>query len=142
MNRSLFMLTAMLGGMWITSETHAQFIPGSRSVGRSTENYLYNRPSVSPYISLTTRDASIGLPNYYTRVRPQLQARQQQQTQQRQTQQMQRELANIQSQIRNTQQRQNSQIITGRMGWSARGMPRFGSTLNYYPGMRMIQRNR
>lgn len=104
------------------------------SISRNTENFLYNRPTVSPYLNLTRRDSQIGLPSYYTQVRPQIERRERDQQQLVQSRRTQQELASIRNSFRQQQQQQNGQVSTGRFGWSSRGMPRHGSTLNYYPG--------
>ncbi|MCA9215346.1 MAG: hypothetical protein KDB27_19910 [Planctomycetales bacterium] len=113
-------------------------IAGSRS---ATQNFLYNRPTVSPYLNLTRQDSvQTGLPSYYTQVRPQIERREQDQQQAIQNRQMQRQLASIRNDFRQQQQQQGGQMSTGRFGWSSRGMPRHGSTLNYYPGFYAVRR--
>jgi hypothetical protein len=99
-----------------------------------TENLLYNRPTVSPYLNLTRQSSQQGLPNYHSMVLPEINRRQEDQQQQVQTQRIQQELSSIRNDFRQQQQQQNGQVSTGRFGWSSRGMPRHGSTLNYYPG--------
>ena len=133
---AILSVSALVVVLGMQENAHAQFGRGSRSVGRTTQNFLYNRPTVSPYLNLTTRDASNGLPNYFTMVRPQLDRRQQDVAQQRQNASVQRQLSQVQNQVRETQQQQAGSVLTGRMGWSSRGMPRFGNTLNFYPASR------
>jgi hypothetical protein len=143
MNRSIPLLCIAasflaLGGK---NEASAQaFVPRGGSSYNMTRNFLYNRPTVSPYLNLTTRDAVAGLPNYFTMVRPQVEMREQESMRQRQSAQMQQQLNQVQDQVRNSQQQAAGMMLTGQMGWSARGMPRFGSHMSYYPGFRAIGR--
>lgn len=120
---------------------NAQFA-SSRSMYQATRNYLYNRPTVSPYVNLTTRDSSVGLSNYFTLVRPQVEAQQQQVAMRQQQVQIQREISEVQNQVRQSQEQNQGMSITGQMGWSSRGYPRFGMYLSYYPGMNQIPRRR
>jgi hypothetical protein len=137
MNASKFLMIALSCiFVFFAHEASAQ-IPGSSS---SISNYLYNRPTVSPYLNLTRRDNQYGMPTYYTQVRPQIERREQEQQQALQTRQMQQELASIRNNFRQSQLEQNGQMTTGKFGWSSRGMPRHGSTLNYYPGFYAIRR--
>ena len=125
----------------MASDAHAQYSSGnSRSMYNATRNFLYNRPTVSPYVQLGTNQGTAALPNYHTLVRPQIEQQQEQIAQQRQSAQLQQQVSQIQDQYRQQQSQQASQMITGRMGWSTRGLPRFGSTLNYYPGFYRIPR--
>jgi hypothetical protein len=101
---------------------------------------MYNRPTVSPYLNLTTRDATVGMPNYFTMVRPQVEAREEEVARQRQTAQMQAQLEAVESQVRENQQVAAAQMLTGRVGWSSRGYPRFGAYMSYYPGFQRIAR--
>jgi hypothetical protein len=138
LNRTLMSSTALAAAI-VLSASHqpacAQFDSiSSRSVANATRNFLYNRPTVSPYLNLTTRDSTIGLSNYFTLVRPMIEQRENETMRQRQTAQMQAQLDNVQSQIRQGEQQAAGMILTGQMGWSSRGFPRFGSHLNYYPG--------
>ena len=100
----------------------------------SARSFLYNRPSVSPYVNLATRDSSFGLPNYFTLVRPQVEQREAEMARQHRAMQMQKQITQIQDQVRQSQANDLNAMTTGKVGWSGRGMPRFGSTLNYYPG--------
>ena len=127
-------LFCTLDAKTVHAQTSFQNFNSMRSAGRATQNYLYNRPTVSPYLNLTRRDSQVGLPSYYTQVRPQLERRQQDQMQQRQAQQTQRELASLRNNFRQQQNQGGQPLTTGKFGWSSRGMPRHGSTLNYYPG--------
>jgi hypothetical protein len=113
--------------------------PGT-SVRARTRSFLYNRPTVSPYLNLTTQNPSSGLSNYFTMVRPQVEAREEAMARQRQATQMQAQLDQVQNQVRENQQ-QAGTVLTGQMGWSSRGYPRFGSHLNFYPGFMRIPRN-
>ncbi len=59
---------------------------------RRTQNSLYNRPTVSPYLNLLQPQGG-GLPNYQTLVRPALEQRRQNQDTQRQISQLQSTVA-------------------------------------------------
>lgn len=134
MNRSAGFLLALGCFAFLNSEVHAQFTgQTARNMRTATQNFLYNRPSVSPYVNLASRSSTFGLPNYHTFVRPRIEAEQEQLAQRRQTAELQQELSSVRNQFRQSQMQASSQMTTGRPGWSARGMPRFGSTLNYYP---------
>lgn len=138
--RLLFVLAFAGIALGTAGDASAQFSGGNASVFNMTRNYLYNRPTVSPYLQLTTRDASVGMPNYFTQVRPQLEARENEVRMQRQSAAMQRQLNQVQDQMRASQQQASGQMFTGQLGWSARGLPRFGSHMSYYPGFRAIGR--
>ena len=141
--KSLMMAAAVLLLVGITSEqSMAQFTSGRAGVATATRNFIANRPTVSPYVQLGARNTGAGMPNYHTLVRPQIERRQQEAQQRRQTAQIQSDLSNIRGQFQRSQAQAASQMTTGKVGWSARGFPRFGSTLNYYPGFRMIPRRR
>ena len=132
---TLAMLMALVGSQAV----HAQYTGNaSRNIRNATRNFVYNRPTVSPYVNLATPNNSVGLSNYFTYVRPQLEQQEQAIAQQRQSAQMQQQLNQVQDQVRETQQQSASMMLTGRMGWSARGMPRFGTTMSYYPGFQRI----
>lgn len=105
-----------------------------------TRNFLYNRPTVSPYLNLTSRDSGFGLPNYYTQVRPRIEQEQENIAAQRRSAAMQQQLNQVQDQVRQSQQEAANFLITGRVGWSSRGLPRFGSYLSFYPGFQQIPR--
>lgn len=117
----------------------AQYTGGSaRSLRSATRNYVYNRSTVSPYVNLASPNNSYGLSNYFTVVQPMIERQQQQGAQTRQMAQMQQQISQVQDQVRQQQQQSNSMMVTGRMGWSTRGMPRTGSYLSYYPGFQRI----
>ncbi|MDZ4779664.1 MAG: hypothetical protein SGJ19_05380 [Planctomycetia bacterium] len=59
---------------------------------RRTQNSLYNRPTVSPYLNLLQPQGG-GLPNYQTLVRPAVEQRRQNQDTQRQISQLQSSVA-------------------------------------------------
>ena len=111
-----------------------------RNARSATRNYLYNRPTVSPYLNLTSRDSGWGLPNYYTQVRPRLEQEEQNIAAQRRSAAMQQQLNQVQDQVHQSQQQAADYLITGRVGWSSRGLPRFGSYLSFYPGFQVIPR--
>ena len=130
------LLTCMAAGSASAQYTgqNARYIRGA------TRNFLYNRPTVSPYLNLTTRDNYNGMPAYYTLVRPELEQRERQAAQQREAAQMQTQLNRVQQQAAQTQSQMADMMMTGRIGWSSRGMPRFGTYLNFYPGFQRIPR--
>lgn len=125
------------------NSAHAQYSGSAvRSMRFATNNYLYNRPTVSPYLNLTYRNSSYGLSNYFTQVRPRVEAQQRQQSQQRTETQMraQAQMNQVQEQMRQGAQQAASMVTTGRVGWSSRGYPRYGAYLSFYPGMNRIPR--
>ena len=124
-----------------SGEAQSQNYGAGRNVSRATQSYLYNRSTVSPYVNLATPDSSAGLSNYFTMVRPQIENQQESQMQQRQAAQMQQQLSQVQDQVRQQQQQTANTVITGRVGWSTRGMPRTGVYLSYYPGFQRIPRH-
>jgi len=62
------------------------------NAARRTQNMLYNRPTVSPYLNLLQPQGG-GLPNYQTLVRPQIEQRRQNLDTQRQISQLQSTVA-------------------------------------------------
>ena len=106
----------------------------------ATRNFLYNRPTVSPYLNLTTRDSNYGMSNYFTLVRPEVERREQEMAQRQQAARMQTQLNQVQQQAAQTQSQMTDMMLTGRVGWSSRGMPRFGSYLSFYPGFQRVPR--
>ena len=127
---------ALVAGFQQSAE--AQYKGGSNAY-TATRNFLYNRPTVSPYLNLTSRSSN-GISNYHTMVRPQLDQEQTNLRRQQQANRQQQEMGQIQSQFRQSQSQAAQMMITGRVGWSSRGMPRHGSYLNFYPGMHRIGR--
>jgi hypothetical protein len=143
MNRNLLASCAFFAALTLSLQTEvfAQYSGASaRSVRNATRNYLWNRPTVSPYVNLASRDSQFGLSNYFTLVRPQVEAREEAMARQRQTAEMQSQLDQVQNQVRQSQQDAAGMLITGQNGWSARGYPRFGTFLNFYPGFQRIPR--
>lgn len=143
MNRtfSLAFVAACISLASFAEDASAQYSGrNARSISSATRNMLFNRPSVSPYVNLATRSASGGLPNYHTYVRPQLEQQQQQVAQQQRSAQVQRQISDIQNSYRQQQAQVQGQLTTGKVGWSSRGFPRFGTTLNYYPGFSAARR--
>lgn len=104
---------------------YAQFNPvGNVNVAYSINSYLYNRPTVSPYLNLTRTDTGQIQPNYHALVRPQLEMRQQQAAQSAHIQKLNRGVEQIQSQqIRSEKERQ---LATGHPS-------RFFTYLHFYP---------
>ncbi len=140
MNRRLFFAAVVGFGLFGLAEMgHAQM--GGASVRNRTRNFLFNRPTVSPYLNLATRGTG-GMSNYHTLVRPQVERQQQDAERSRQTVRMQQQLNRVQNEFRQSQQQTTGMMLTGRYGWSSRGMPRHGSTLNYFPGFGAIPRRR
>jgi hypothetical protein len=143
LNQTLLSSAVLAAGLVLLAghhPAHAQFSSQSaRSIRNATRNYLYNRPTVSPYLNLTTRDANVGMPNYFTMVRPQIEQRENEVMRQRQSAQMQAQIDQVQAQVRESQQQAAGMMLTGRVGWSARGYPRFGTHLNYYPGFQRLR---
>ena len=138
---SKFVLIFAVASILIASaqeSAHAQYT-GGRNTRNATRNFLYNRPTVSPYLNLTSRNSN-GLSNYHTLVRPQLDQEQVNVQRQQQATRQQQELGEIQNQFRQSQNQAASMMITGRVGWSSRGLPRHGTYLNFYPGFQRIPR--
>lgn len=137
--RFLFIAAVGLGLLTFAETAEAQTSLGSVSVRNRTRDFLFNRPTVSPYLNLATRGTS-GMSNYHTLVRPQIERQQQDVVQRQQTTRMQQQLNAVQNEFRQSQQQASGMMLTGRYGWSSRGMPRHGSTLNYFPGFQAIPR--
>jgi hypothetical protein len=91
-------------------------------------------------VNLASRGSQTGLPNYYTMVRPQIEQQQENIAQQRRTAQLQDQVNRAQQQAMQSQNQMSGYMITGRVGWSSRGFPRFGSYLNFYPGFQRMPR--
>ena len=123
---------------FLADAANAQYTSGT-NVRNATRNFLYNRPTVSPYLNLTSRN-STGMSNYHTLVRPQLDQEQVNMQRQAQATRQQQELNQIQSEFRQSQTQNAGMMVTGRMGWSSRGYPRHGIYLNFFPGMNRIGR--
>jgi hypothetical protein len=134
-------VAGILTWLALASTSQAQYHGGMTSIYRATQNYLYNRPTVSPYVNLATRDPSYGLSNYFTMVRPRLEHDEEQLVQRQQNARVQQQLSQIQTQVQQ-QQQQMGLPTTGQMGWSQRGYPRTQTYLHYYPGMQQIGRRR
>jgi hypothetical protein len=84
-----------------TKSSFAQQETGLRYASRrSTERFLYNRPTVSPYLQLTNANSGFGLPNYFAYVRPALEARQAAQQQEQSIQALSTQLNSVQRDIR------------------------------------------
>ena len=107
----------------------AQAQLGSPSGFRSIQQRVLNRPTVSPYLSLLSRDnQQAGLPTYFTRVRPQLEAQRRAQEQDRQNDQLQRLQRQVSQTRRQITQAQRNQ------GVFPTGHPtRFSNHSHYYP---------
>ena len=126
----------MLG--FLTDAANAQFTSGS-NVRTATRNFLYNRPTVSPYLNLTSRNSN-GLSNYHTLVRPQLDQEQVNMQRQAQATRQQQELNQMQTEFRQSQTQNAGMMVTGRMGWSSRGYTRHRIYLKYLHGLHRIPR--
>ncbi len=135
--RILFFAVVGVGLLGPVESVFGQSSLTSTSVRNRTRNFLFNRPTVSPYVNLASRNTS-AMPNYHTLVRPQIEAQQKSVKRQRKTAEIQQQLNIVQNEFRQSQQQANRMMSTGRYGWSSRGMPRFGSTLNYFPGFQRI----
>ena len=137
----LMFIAAGFCALGTPSPASAQYSGSSaRNIRSATRNFLYNRPTVSPYVNLATRSSYNGMPNYFTLVRPQIEQRQQQMAQQQESRRMQTQINQVQQQAAQTQSQMSSMMLTGRVGWSSRGYPRFGTYLNFYPGFQQIRR--
>lgn len=97
---------------------------GNPSTANSLNNYLYNRPTVSPYLNLTRTDTGNFMPNYHTLVRPQVDQRNAQAAQS----------AHLESLNRRVQKIQQEQMQMMREQKLMTGHPvRFNSYLHFYP---------
>ena len=109
----------------------AQFVPFvpefRNNIAFSIDNYLYNRPTVSPYLNLSRTNSGSFLPNYHALVRPELQRREQAARQTAHIARNARQLQQVQRDLRQTQDRQR------RMGLVTGHPTRFMSYLHYYP---------
>jgi len=124
--RSLPLIPALLLVWGGNSESaYAQFVPvGNISVANSINNFLYNRPTISPYLNLTRTDTGFLTTNYHAIVRPELERRQQQAFQTAHLQSLNRRVEQIQNEkVRNQRDRE---LTTGHQ-------TRFFSYLHYYP---------
>ena len=106
---------------------YAQFIPtGNVNVSNSINNFLYNRPTLSPYLNLTRTDTGQIQPNYHALVRPELQRRQQQAAQTAQIRQLNRSAEQFQGSQMRSQRDRDRQLATGHP-------TRFFTYLHFYP---------
>ena len=104
-----------------TQFAHSQVAMGGFVAARDR---VFNSPSVSPYLSLLSQDDSYGVPNYFTRVKPRLEAEQRSQRQQMQ-------LNRVQSQVSRTRRELNRSQSSE--GMFPTGHPtRFGNYSHYY----------
>jgi hypothetical protein len=127
---------------WIATDSVSAQYSGSqaRFLRQATRNYLWNRPTVSPYLNLVGRDGYSGMPNYQRLVLPEIQRRERDASRDRQTARMQTQINQVQTQAARAQSDVANMMLTGRVGWSVRGYPRFGTYLNFYPGFQRLPR--
>ncbi len=102
----------------------AQFRMGAtEGSGGAVQRYIFDRPTVSPYLNLVRdSNSSSGLPNYQTLVRPALEQRQRNIQQQRQINRLQTDL--------NTTRRA---FTRAKEGFQTGHPTRFMTYLHYYP---------
>ena len=93
---------------------------------RSQHQSIFNRPTVSPYLSLLSQDGRGGLPTYFTRVKPMLEAREGHDRQQNQISRMQQQITSVQQAV--APQRRDGVAITGHP-------TRFMNMIHYYPSL-------
>lgn len=121
-------LAGLVAGVFWTGSADAQLLfegQRARSTTSATLNWLYNRPTVSPYVNLTRTDnLSRGAMNYQTRVRPRLEAERQNQMRQAASRR-----AEMQQAVSSLQSRTVSQPASGTRGRD----PRFGMTPTGHP---------
>jgi len=84
-------------------------------------NNVMNRPTVSPYLQLTRRNAN-GVSNYHTQVRPQLEARSARRQQDASISQLRQQISRVQNRQRRTQTQ----------GFATGHPTRFMNYLHYY----------
>ncbi len=94
---------------------------------QSLRSRIPSTPTVSPYLSLLANQQT-GLPTYFTRVRPQLEAQRRAREQDRQNDQLQR----LQSQV-NTVRRDLTQSQQNTGGFPTGHATRFANDSHYYP---------
>ena len=97
-------------------------------------NYILNRPTVSPYLNLVRRDGFGGVTNYQTLVRPQLEQREFARQQQAQ-------ILRVEQQVAAQRQRSFAPVPTQRAARTfSTGHPtQFQNTGNYYPGLNLVR---
>ena len=73
MSRAIIAAVPLALGIVLASTqfAHSQVAMGGFVAARDR---VFNSPSVSPYLSLLSQDDSYGVPNYFTRVKPRLEA--------------------------------------------------------------------
>ena len=123
MSRPIMAVVPLALGIILVS---AQFAPAQISMGNFTtaRDRVFNNPSVSPYLQLLSQDDSYGVPNYFTRVKPRLEADQRSQRQQMQ-------LNRVQAQASRTRRELNRSQSSA--GIYPTGHPtRFGNYSHYY----------
>jgi hypothetical protein len=126
MHRLMLSLSVWFGVAGASQTSLAQdFAPRGPNVAYQTGNFLIDRPTVSPYLNLA-RDPTGVLPNYFTLVRPELEARDRAARQERELQRLRSQLTGLQSEVRQAQE-------SGRL---STGHPtRFMTYFHFYPGL-------
>lgn len=123
---TLLLVGAMGAGWGFPDQCSAQFIPtGQFNIGRSFNDYLYNRPTVSPYLNLLRTDTGAIFPNYHTLVRPRLEERRALAEQSARIQNMSRRLNQVQREVERGRG-PNGELITGHP-------TRFGNYSHFFP---------
>lgn len=97
-------------------------------------NYILNRPTVSPYLNLLRRDGFGGVTNYQTLVRPQIEQREFAANQQAEITRVQQQLAVQQRSLESAQQLRAQRVF------STGHTTRFMNLQQYYPGFSQLRR--
>lgn len=92
MCRSIIWIPIVLLAAWFPSQAAAQYRGPNLSTNPAANianKAIYGRPTVSPYLNLLRPQGGVGVPNYQSLVRPQLQQERTNQIQERQIQSLQ-----------------------------------------------------
>jgi len=112
--------------------------PAAAQVGTSgfVDNYIRNRPTVSPYLNLVRRDGFGGVTNYQTLVRPQLEQRELARLQQSELNRVQQRLSVQQRSLETIQEQRSQRVFT------TGHRTQFMNMRNYFPGFNQLQQRR
>ena len=123
-------ITAFWYGSGQINTASAQYTgANSRFIYSATRNFLYNRPTVSPYRQSDHAQSPYnGLPNYYTLVRPQIEQREENMARQQQTSRLQTQINQAQRQAAESQSQMANMMLTGALAGRVGGCPVSGPT--------------
>jgi hypothetical protein len=92
MSRLIVGVSAVALLLWLPNLAEAQYRGPTMGANPSANVYnkaIYDRPTVSPYLNLLRPQGGVGIPNYQSLVRPEMQQRRTNQLQERQISQLQ-----------------------------------------------------